>query len=766
MKQPDEHRDLWAESPTLALGRVCHLDLPEGFQAVHGGRLETIQLSYECWGELNAARDNAVLISHTLTSDCHATGDFRDEPVGWWEGLIGPGRAIDTDRWFVVCPNLLGSCYGSTGPRFPAPDGTPYLERFPLLTPLDLMRVQRLFVRQLGIDRLQMVIGPSLGGMIAWEWAIEGGDLARQVVVVAAPLRTTPYQIGLNWLQRRGVELDLTGSEPGAAWGQMVSRGVGMLSYRSPVGLDERFGREWAKPPGATLGERGMFNVESWLRHQGKKMARRFDPYSYILLSRAMDLFDASEGRGSLVTALERVRCRTLVVGISSDHLYPAGEVHHGADILNHLGKPVEYAEIRSPHGHDAFLLETGQLAAILRDAQARRPRAVPSPAQQEVRTVRLGILGAGRVARLFLELLAQRETQVALDYGLRFEVRAVADLDPEKLRDPAFEAADTVTDPTLVVAREDVDVLVEVTRGGDTRELVETALRRRRPVVTVNKALVERHGPELERLALANGVRLAYHNAIAAGWPLLYAVERPLVREQFQGIESVLSSTCNVVLERMEAGDPFDAALARAAALEVTEPDPRLDVSGWDTAQKLLILVTRTLGVRFGIEQLAVRGIADVDPVLVREAPRLGLRVKLVGLFQRAGDGTPVAAVLPAAVAADGHLGGVRGADNVIVLSGEETGELVHLGRGGGQLPVATALLNDLIGLFHPSHSWTGRFPPAGFAPVAPEFSRFLVREGGVSVAGQPTPGAIPVLDSMRKRWRQRPGDPRAHNG
>jgi len=753
MTNASEHRELWGESPTVALGRVLRLVLPDGFQAVHGGHLDEIQVSYECWGELNAARDNAVLISHTLTSDCHATGDFQNEPHGWWEGLIGPGRAIDTDRSFVVCPNLLGSCYGSTGPRFPAPDGQPYLERFPLLTPLDLMRVQRQFVRQLGIERLQMVIGPSLGGMIAWEWAIEGGDLAGLVVVVAAPLRTTPYQIGLNWLQRRGVELDLTGSEPGAAWGQMVSRGVGMLSYRSPVGLDERFGREWAKPPGATLGERGMFNIESWLRHQGKKMARRFDPYSYILLSRAMDLFDASEGRGSLVTALERVRCRTLVVGISSDHLYPAAEVHLGADILNHLGKPVEYAEIRSPHGHDAFLLETGQLGAILRDVHDREPRAVSSPAQQGVRTVRLGVLGAGRVARLFVELLAERQAQLALDYGLRFEVKAVADLDPEKLRAPVFAGVEMVTDPAVVVAREDVDVVVEVTRGGATHALVETALRRRRPVVTVNKALIERHGPALERLALAQGVRLAYHNAIAAGWPLLYAVERPLVREQFHGIESVLSATCNVVLERMEAGAPFEAALAHAAALELTEPDPRLDVSGWDTAQKLLILVTRTLGVRFGVEQLPVRGIAHLDPELVREAPRLGLRVKLVGLFQRAGDGPPVAAVLPAAVAAQGHLGGVRGADNVIVLAGEETGELVHLGRGGGQLPVATALLNDLIGLFHPSHSWTGRFPPAGFAPVAPEFSRWLVREGGVSVGERATPGAIPLRDSMRKR-------------
>jgi homoserine O-acetyltransferase len=747
----DEHRDLWWDSPTATLGRVVHLDLPDGFPAALGGRLERVQIAYESWGELNAARDNAVLVVHSLTADSHATGDWRDEPLGWWEKLIGPGRALDTDRLFVVCPNLVGSCYGSTGPRFPAGDGQPYLERFPLLTPLDLMRLQRHFVRALGIESLFMVIGPSMGGMIAWEWAIEGGELPRLVVVVAAPLRSTAHQIGLNWLQRRGVELDLTGNQASATWGQMVSRGIGMLSYRSPVGLDERFGREWFRPPGATLGERGVFNVESWLRHQGQKMARRFDPYSYILLSRAMDLFDASAGRGNLVTALERVRCRTLVVGISSDNLYPAAEVHLGADILNHLGKPVEYAEIRSPHGHDGFLLETAQLTEILRDAHARRPRAVPTPTQRQVRAVRLGLLGAGRVARLFLALLAERREQLALEYGLRFEVAAVADVDPDKLADPAFTGLETTTEPERLVARPDVDVVLEITRGGDTHTLVEAALRRKRPVVTVNKVLVQRHGPDLERLALAHDVRLAYHNAVAAGWPLLYAVERPLVREQFHTIQAVLSSTCNLVLERVEGGESFAGALAHARSLEVTEQDPFLDVSGWDAAQKLLILAARTLGLRFGIEQLAVRGIADLDPVLVRQAPRLGLRVKPVGIFVRSDGGPPVAGVLPAAVPAESHLGAVRGVDNIIVLTGEETGELVQLGRGSGHLPVATALLNDLIGLFHPSHSWTGRYPPAGFAPVAPEFRRFLVRDGEVRVADRSGPGAVPLLESLQ---------------
>ncbi len=746
----DEHRELWWDSPTANLGHVVGLELPGGFHCVYGGQLTDIQVSYESWGSLNAARDNAVLVIHPLAFDCHVTGDFAGQPNGWWEALIGPGRAIDTDRYFVLCPNLLGGCYGTTGPRFPAPDGQPYLERFPLLTPLDMVRAQRLFIERLGIERLRMVIGPSMGGMLAWEWAIENGEMIDQLAVIAAPLRTTPLQIGWNWLQRRGVELDFSGNEGSAAWGQMVARGVGMLSYRSPIGLDEKFGREWFKKPGPRLGERGMFNVESWLRHQGRKSARRFDPYTYILFTRAMDLFDVSENRGSIVAALERVRCRTLVVGISSDQLYPPADVHLGADILNHFGKPVEYAEIRSPHGHDAFLLETGQLSAILRDAQLRKPRAMSAVAPREVRTVRLGILGAGQVTQKFLRLLVERQAQLIEDYGLRFEVAAVADIDPTRTLDASLGRIELILDPEALVRRDDIDAVVEATRGSDTHALMEIALAKKRPVATTNKLLVRRYGPHLERIALEHGCRLAYHNAVAAGWPLIYAVERPLAHLRIQSIQAMLSSTCNVILERLEQGFSFASAVNHARALEITEPDPELDLCGWDTAQKLLILCARAQGMRFGIDGLAIRGIHDLDPVIVREAPSLGLRVKLLGLFV-AGPESPIGGVLPLAVPSEGHLGSVRGDNNVVLLAGEETGELVYLGRGSGQLPVAAALLNDVIGLFHSSHSWTGRFPLASFNFRPPRFATFLAREQGITVlTDAEQPGAIPLLDSL----------------
>jgi homoserine O-acetyltransferase len=743
-----DHRDLWWASPTVELGEVLHIPLSEPFTAAYGGTLPEMQVSYEAWGTLNEARDNAVLIVHPLTADCHVTGEFAGQPRGWWERLVGPGRAIDTDTHFVVCPNLLGGCYGTTGPRFPAPDGEPYLERFPLLTPGDLMRAQRLFVEALGIRRLAMVIGPSLGGMIVWEWAIEAPEMVGRAVVIAAPLRTTPHQIGLNWLQRRGIELDITGNEVVAAVGQMVARGVGMLSYRSPVGLEEKFGREWFKEPGPLLRDRGMFNVESWLRLHGKRITTRFDPFTYILFSRAMDLHDVSRGRGDLVSALNRATCPVRVIGISSDFLYPPAEVHQGADILNHLGRDVGYAEVRSPNGHDAFLIDTDQIEAILRDMAMETAPSMPTPLEREARPVRIGILGAGRVAASFVKLLDERRAQIAARNGLRLDVVAVAEIDREKPLDPAFARTMVTGDPDALVARSDLDVLLDLTRGSGARALVEQALSLGRHVVTPNKVMLRDHGEALDRVAYDHGVRLAYHDCIASGWPLIHALSRPLAQSGVLELHAMLSSACNVMLERMEEGATLADALAEAVARDLTEPDPDLDLSGWDSAQKLTILLARATGRRYGGQHLQTTGIDRIDPRLVRAALDLDLRVKLVAMASRAPD-SMTATVRPVAVPRDAHLGLVRGDNNVVVIHTPDGGEMVYLGTGAGDLPVATAVLNDLIGVFDPSHSWTGWYPAAETAVAAPTFGQWLVlRDGRPERTGIPAAEGVPILD------------------
>jgi homoserine O-acetyltransferase len=746
----DEHRDRWWASPTTTLGRVEHLDLPRPFVAAHGGELPAIQVSYECWGSLNAKRDNAVLIVHPMTADCHVTGEFAGEPRGWWEDLVGPGRAIDTDRFFVVCPNLIGGCYGTTGPWALATDGAPYRDRFPLLTPLDMMRVQRRFLRQLRINRVHTVIGPSMGGMIAWEWAIEASEVADHVVVVAAPLRTSPHQIGLNWLQRRGIELDISENEVVARFGQMVARGVGMLSYRSPIGLEEKFGRDWFKEPGSTLRDRGMFNIESWLRHHGKRITKRFDPYTYLLYSRAMDLHDVAVERGDLIGALDRVTCKTLVVGISSDNLYPPAEVKLGADMLDHLGRDIRYSEIRSPNGHDAFLLDTDQIADILADF-ASAPSGV-GRTESDLRTVRVGILGAGQVAASFIRLVRDRQEQLRTRHQLAVEIGVIAEVKRDKVLDPVFADLDVVYEPESLASRTDVDVVLDVTRGLGSLPVIEATLERGCPVVTSNKMLLRTYGDLLARMAYQRGVRIAYHDSIAAGWPLIYALERALTPEGVHGIRAVLSSAVNVMLESMEEGATLKESLTLAIGLDLTEPDPDLDVSGWDTAQKLSLLMARMTGRRYVGRDVETHELDTVDPELVRAAPTVGFRVKLVGVAQR-DDSTLTAAVRPVAVPAESHLGMVRGTSNAVVVHAPDGGEMVYLGSGGGALPVATAVLNDLIGLFDADHSWTGRFPAVDSELLPARFERWLnFRRGAPEVGSEPA-GGVPILDDLRIR-------------
>jgi homoserine O-acetyltransferase len=743
----NEHRELWWDSPTTDLGKIVHLDLPEPFATTHGGTLAAIQVSYEAWGELNAARDNAVLVVHPMTADCHVAGEFADQATGWWEPLVGPGKALDTSTHFVVCPNLLGGCYGTTGPRFTAPDGKPFLDRFPLLTPLDMMRVQRLFLHALGVTSVRMVIGPSMGAMIAWEWAIEASDFADQVVVVAAPLRTSPYQIGLNWLQRRGIELDITEDEVVAKVGQMVARGVGMMSYRSPVGLEEKFGRDWFKPPGSTLRERGMYNVESWLRHHGRRITKRFDPFTYLLYSRAMDLHDVSDGRGDLVSALTRVTCRTIVIGISSDNLYPPAEVQLGADILDHLGRDVRYEEIRSPNGHDAFLLDTDQIDAILRDQADRKTHRVSLQERRSVQSVGVGILGAGNVAASFVRLLGERWSHLVQRHGLAVELMGVAEIDRAKQLDPVFEQVEVEYEPSRFVTRQDLDVIIDLTRGQGTLDLLKEALSHHINLVTPNKELLRAYGDELEWLAFHFGVRVAFHDSIAAGWPLIHSLERPLSQKSVDGLQAVLSSACNVMLELIESGASFGEALGEAAERGLMEPDPMLDVSGWDTAQKLVLLLTQATGRRYVGQQVETIGIDRVDPLLVRSATELGLKVKLAAVAADLAS-APRATVRPVAVPAESHLGMVRDVNHVVVVNDAEGSETVFLGSGGGALPVATAVLNDLIGLFDPSQSWTGKFPAEDVSVQAPEFDRSLILEGGKPVVVSGTSGGgVPVL-------------------
>ncbi len=351
-----------------------------------GGVLDKITLAYETWGTLDADGSNAVLVCHALTGDAHAAGPSGPgQPTdGWWNDLIGPGKAIDTDRYFVVCANALGGCQGSTGPSSTHPiDGEPYGPRFPIVSTRDIVRTQAMLADHLGIPRWLSVVGGSMGGMQSLEWAVMYPDRVASIVSIASTAAASALQIGWSEVGRLAVVQDPKwhGGDyydapdgEGPHEGLMLGRRIAQIHYRSDVSLEQRFGRATAdRFERPNLWSR--FQVESYLDYHGQKLARRFDANTYLVLNKTMDLHDVGRGRGGIDAALARVACPVQVVSIDSDALYTPRQQHDLRDKIAAGGAPVRFDEISSDHGHDGFLIEFAQLDPVLSTFLADRSK-------------------------------------------------------------------------------------------------------------------------------------------------------------------------------------------------------------------------------------------------------------------------------------------------------------------------------------------------------------------------------------------------------
>jgi homoserine O-acetyltransferase/O-succinyltransferase len=339
-----------------------------------GGALDHVEVKVETYGELDARGANAILVCHALTGSAHAAGRHAEGEVpGWWDPLIGPGKALDVREHFVICSNVLGGCYGTTGPTSVDPaTGRPFGPTFPRFTIRDMVEVQRRLLDHLGVDRLRAVVGGSMGGMQALEWAATYPERVGSLVAIAIGARHSAWAIGLNEVARRAIRADPDfqggdyppGKQPETGLG--LARAIAMLSYRSFDSLEAKFGRD--RRDGGD-GFDASFEIASYLRYQGVKLAQRFDANTYLGLTLAMDDHDLAAGRGALREVLGRIRLPALVMGIGSDVLYPEVEQRRLLDDL----PDARYASIVSPHGHDAFLIEFPQVAAHLRRFLAER---------------------------------------------------------------------------------------------------------------------------------------------------------------------------------------------------------------------------------------------------------------------------------------------------------------------------------------------------------------------------------------------------------
>jgi homoserine O-acetyltransferase len=364
----------------LRSGPEPHYDrVVSGYQTFHsaepftcewGGVLPGFSLAYETWGTLSPRRDNAILLHTGLSASSHAKSHPRNPSDGWWERFIGPGAPLDTDRYFVVCSNLLGGCYGSTGPMSTNPaTGEPWATDFPILTVTDMVRAQLRLLDHLGIERLHAAVGASLGGMQSLAIAALAPERVGRLVSISAALRAYPQSIALRFVQRQAVMADPDwrgGRYYGASFphrGQRIAREIGTITYRSGPEWQERFGRERGDDGPPRLGE--DFQVERYLAYQGDKFCLQYDANSYLYISKAMDLFDLleDEGDGPL---LEQIRCPALVIGVTTDVLFPVWQQRELAEALTKLRVDLTYVELDAAYGHDTFLIERERVGGAL----------------------------------------------------------------------------------------------------------------------------------------------------------------------------------------------------------------------------------------------------------------------------------------------------------------------------------------------------------------------------------------------------------------
>jgi homoserine O-acetyltransferase len=343
--------------------------LGEPLRLYRGGVIENPVVAYETWGTLNAARDNTILLFTGLSPSAHAASSPADPKPGWWEPMIGPGKAIDTSRFFVVCINSLGSPYGSSSPASVDPDtGRPYGISFPEIAVEDIARAGHEALQTLGIERVACVIGPSLGGCTVLAYAVQFADTVDHMISISGAASASPFAIALRSLQREIVRSDPAwrggNYEPGRGprLGLRLARKLGTITYRSHEEWDQRFGRR--RVGGDTTGLSGdfrpQFEVEAYLEHQGQRFADAYDANAYLYLSRASDQFDLAEhGGGSLATAFAQFKLkRTLVLGVQSDMLYTIDQQRLITEQLRAAGREVEFHEFPSPQGHDSFLVD------------------------------------------------------------------------------------------------------------------------------------------------------------------------------------------------------------------------------------------------------------------------------------------------------------------------------------------------------------------------------------------------------------------------
>lgn len=633
------------------------------FKLESGAVLPEFTLAYHTWGTLNSEKNNVIWICHALTAN-------SDAEV-WWNGMIGKEKVFDPATHFIICANIIGSCYGSTGPLSDNPNtGKPYYHSFPFVTVRDIVGTLELLRLHLGIKEIHTVIGGSLGGQQALEWSIMHPDVIKRLILVASNAVSSPWGIAFRESQRLAIAADKTWKESNADAGKeglKAARGIALLSYRNY----QTYLQAQKEDSDEKIGD---FKAASYQRYQGEKLAKRFNAYSYFLLSQTMDSHNIGRGRGGVVPALAQIKAGVLAIGIGSDLLFPAAESKFIAQNV----KGGTYEEINSLYGHDGFLIETPKLNYVIRRFY-----------HKIMKTPKIGLFGLGCVGQGFYEL-SLLQTPAATPGKIVVK-------DPIKKRNADVNLLSF--DKDEVLGDDATNLVVEVIdNSADAYQIVRSALAAGKNVVTANKKMLVENLPELLSLQEKTGAALLYEAGVCASIPILRTIDSYFSQEPISSIRGLCNGTSNYILSAIyNRGWEYAVALAEAQRLGFAESDPTLDVESYDALYKLIILTLHGFGVLLKPSAVFNYGISNIHGSDIKFAKGADYKIRQVAQAYKTEDGKLALWVTPQFVSPTDPLYHVENEFNGITIEAEHSGTQFFSGRGAGSYPTGAAVLSDV---------------------------------------------------------------------
>jgi len=644
------------------------------FKLESGVILPEVIMAFQTYGKLNSDKSNVIWVCHALTANA--------EVHKWWPEMFGPGKVLDPEKYFIVCPNFLGSCYGSTGASSAEIPEDFKRKKFPLIQILDMVKAHRLIAQHLKISNIHLLIGASLGGQQALQWAVQFPDEIKHLCSVATNAFHSPWGIAFNASQRLAMEADesfLQNKVDGGKAGLKAARSIALLSYRTP----EIYNTTQAEKD---AGKVENFKVEAYQNYQGEKLVKRFCPYAYYAITKSMDSHNVGRGFNSVEDALKQIKARTLCIALSSDRLFLPEEQQF---LAKHIADS-EYIELDSIYGHDGFLVEAEQINKQV--LNWLNPKNESSKKQIEMnKTSKIGLFGYGCVGQGFYKVLQKSQ-------NTNTEITKIVVKDKYKKRDLPDKLF--FYQPTDILLDNSIDTVVELIDDAEAAyNIVKSALKLGKHVVSANKKLIAHHLEELVELAQENQVSFLYEASVCASIPIIRNIEDYFKSDSIEGFQGICNGTTNYILSRTAEGLTYNEALLEAQDLGFAESDPTLDVDGFDAKYKLGILLKHAYGVSPSPDEVFNCGIGNVQKSQVAYANAQNSKLKLYSYAKRIEDKV-IGFVAPFLVPKTHPNYNVEYEFNAVNIKAEFAKEQLFLGRGAGSIPTASAVLSDVQAL------------------------------------------------------------------